>query len=152
MSEPSGDNMLKIFVGNLPFSSTNEDLLNLFSQFGEIQGINIRKDPKTHNPRGFAFITFTSEDYAREAIAGSLSLGGRALTISAATLRGTTSDVKSPSEDDSWKTAPPPSKSKSAIKSSSSNGSGSSGRGPSAKQGAQRRTWDEWAGPVAKKT
>lgn len=140
MTEATTDNMLKIFVGNLPFSATSDDLQKLFSCCGDIQGINIRKDPKTHNPRGFAFVTFTSEDAALSAIASKHGFlyGGRALTVCPATLRGAAATSKQQSTDDSWKTAPiPRGKGKSHKKAASS------------KDGPQRRSWVEWAGPKA---
>ncbi|KAJ1417036.1 hypothetical protein B484DRAFT_305050, partial [Ochromonadaceae sp. CCMP2298] len=81
----------KVFVGNLPFKITKNDLEALFSRFGTVIGINIREDRTTGKPKGFGFVTFDSDEPAAAAIASmhGYSLEGRPLTVNAATLRGT---------------------------------------------------------------
>ncbi len=46
----------KMYVGNLPFNSTEEDIQNLFSQFGEVESVNLITDRETGRSRGFAFV------------------------------------------------------------------------------------------------
>ncbi|HMB31217.1 MAG TPA: RNA-binding protein [Desulfohalobiaceae bacterium] len=46
----------KMYIGNLPFQSTKEDIQNLFSQFGEVESINLITDRETGRSRGFAFV------------------------------------------------------------------------------------------------
>ena len=99
-------NECKVFVGNLPFSVRSSDLEELFHPFGDIIGVNIREDRATGRPRGFAFVTFSSESSAQESIhsLNGSEYNGRVLTVSLATLRGSENQK---SLDESWKTAPP---------------------------------------------
>lgn len=46
----------KMYVGNLPFQSTEDDIQNLFSQFGEVESVNLITDRETGRSRGFAFV------------------------------------------------------------------------------------------------
>jgi RNA recognition motif-containing protein len=46
----------KMYVGNLPFQSTEDDIQNLFSQFGEVESVNLIIDRETGRSRGFAFV------------------------------------------------------------------------------------------------
>ena len=110
------ENHSKVFVGNLPFKTSNADLEALFRPYGEIIGVSIRKDRVTNKPKGFAFVSFSSLDAAPSAIAGlhGQSFQGRPLTVSAAEKRGTAQregDGDEPKADTSWKTVPtlPPS-------------------------------------------
>ena len=48
----------KIYVGNLPFSTTEEELQNEFSTFGEVEDVRIIMDRETNRSKGFGFITF----------------------------------------------------------------------------------------------
>jgi len=86
----SEHNHSKIFVGNLPFKCTNEDLEALFGRYGPIIGVSIRKDRKTNKPKGFAFVSFASPESGPEAIRSMQGhvFGGRALTVNAADKRG----------------------------------------------------------------
>jgi len=56
-----GENTLRIFVGNLPFSVNESDLTSLFEPFGEVQSIQIMTDRDTGKPRGFGFVEMPSE-------------------------------------------------------------------------------------------
>ncbi len=58
----------KIYVTNLPYSTTELDLENLFSKFGEISDISIPKDFNTGNSRGFAFIEFEKKNSVKKAL------------------------------------------------------------------------------------
>lgn len=106
----------KIFVGNLPFTASKLDLMEIFSPFGSIKGINIRKDRNTDKSRGFAFVTLDSADAAIAAIEGvhGKSMDGRVLTVKSALARGQNisktlgnSAAIEEEDDSSWATAPP---------------------------------------------
>ena len=76
----------KIYVGNLPFSSTEEDLDALFRRHGTVASVNVITDRETGRPRGFAFVEMESEseaDAAIRALDGS-SQGGRDIRVNEA--------------------------------------------------------------------
>ena len=54
----------KLFVGNLPFSSSEESVRALFSQYGEVISVKIPTDQMTGRPRGFAFVEMENADTA----------------------------------------------------------------------------------------
>ena len=58
---------MKLFVGNLSFDATDNDLMDLFGTHGEIEDIYIAKDRDSGRPRGFAFVTFTDKEAAKAA-------------------------------------------------------------------------------------
>ena len=58
-----------LFVGNLPYSVTDESLTQLFSQYGNLVSANVIKDKYTGRSRGFAFVEMTTEEEAQKAIA-----------------------------------------------------------------------------------
>lgn len=62
------ENKKKIFVGNLPFSMTQDGLQSLFSEFGEITQISLITDRMTGRSKGFAFVEFAEESAAQAAI------------------------------------------------------------------------------------
>ncbi len=79
---------MKIYVGNIPFSMDEEGLRSLFSEFGEINTLNVIMDRDTGRPRGFAFVEMSDED-AKKAI-GALherEVGGRKLNVNEARAR-----------------------------------------------------------------
>ena len=78
--------MSNIFVGNLSFQTTQEDLLATFSQFGNVERVNIVTDRDTGQPRGFAFVEMTNAQDAQTAIAqlNGAELNGRALNVNEA--------------------------------------------------------------------
>jgi RNA recognition motif-containing protein len=78
----------KIYVGNLPFSSTEADLKDVFGRHGAVESVNIITDRETGRPRGFAFIEMeeTNADDAIRALDGS-DLGGRSIKVNAAQAR-----------------------------------------------------------------
>jgi RNA recognition motif-containing protein len=75
----------KMYVGNLPFSSTEDDLRDLFSQYGEVQSANIIYDRETGRSRGFGVVEMAEEsaDSAIEALNGN-EFGGRTLRVNEA--------------------------------------------------------------------
>lgn len=78
-----------IYVGNLPWSTTEEALAETFSQFGPVQSCRIVTDRETGRSRGFGFVEVNDEDAERIiAAAQGLTLGGRVLTVNEARERG----------------------------------------------------------------
>ena len=66
----------KIYVGNLSYKVTEDDLKDLFAEFGTVTEINVITDRETGRPRGFAFVEMDSDDEATKAIN---SLNGKEL-------------------------------------------------------------------------
>lgn len=76
----------KIYVGNFPYSVDESQLRDLFSPYGEIETLAMIMDRDTGRPKGFAFITFSSQQGAEKALAlNGKDLGGRPLKVSMAT-------------------------------------------------------------------
>lgn len=75
----------RIYVGNLPFSATEEEVSELFSQYGEVIACNLLIDRETGRPRGFGFVEMEDEP-ARHAIAtlDGQDFGGRQLRVNEA--------------------------------------------------------------------
>jgi cold-inducible RNA-binding protein len=61
------DSTNKVYVGNIPFSITEQELQDFFKDCGEIVQVNVVKDRDTGRPRGFAFVTFASAEGAESA-------------------------------------------------------------------------------------
>ncbi len=81
--------MKKIYVGNLPFSVTEEELEGVFAQYGEVISVKLITDRDTGRPRGFGFVEMEDDGF-EEAVSeldGS-DLGGRQLKVSEARPRG----------------------------------------------------------------
>jgi RNA recognition motif-containing protein len=76
----------KLFVGNLSFNVTENDLQDAFAAFGTVTEVNLMMDRATNRPRGFAFVSMASKDEADKAIQGmnGKQLDGRALTVNEA--------------------------------------------------------------------
>ena len=76
----------KLFVGNLSFDTTENDLQDAFAAHGTVTETNLMMDRTTNRPRGFAFVTMSSPEEAQKAIAAlnGAQLGGRALTVNVA--------------------------------------------------------------------
>jgi RNA recognition motif-containing protein len=75
-----------IYVGNLPFSTTETELRELFEQFGAVQRASVVMDRETNRPRGFGFVEMTVDaegDAAIEALDGQ-DHGGRSLRVNEA--------------------------------------------------------------------
>lgn len=79
----------KLFVGNLEFSTTREQLDTLFSEVGTIVDLFLPSDRATGKPRGFAFVEFASETEANAAIQkfDGYELNGRSLRVNPAEAR-----------------------------------------------------------------
>ena len=80
---------MDIFVGNLTFTTTEEELAQLFHPYGEIARVRIMTDRETGRSRGFGFVEMPNGSEAQAAIAGlnGTSLGGRPLTVNEARQR-----------------------------------------------------------------
>ncbi len=58
----------KIYIGNLTYNATEDDLRSAFEGFGQINGIKIPFDREHNRPRGFAFVEFASPEHAQAAL------------------------------------------------------------------------------------
>ena len=76
----------KLFVGNLSFNTTENDLQDAFAAHGTVTETNLMMDRVSGRPRGFGFVTMSSPEEAQKAIAAlnGSQLGGRALTVNVA--------------------------------------------------------------------
>ena len=76
----------KLYVGNLPYETTESDLQVLFAAAGEVSTINVVRDRATGQPRGFAFVEMIDAASAQRAITqfDRHELGGRSLTVNEA--------------------------------------------------------------------
>jgi len=76
----------KLFVGNLSFNTTENDLQDAFAAHGTVTEANLMMDRATGRPRGFAFITMSSPEEAQKAIdaLNGVALDGRNLTVNEA--------------------------------------------------------------------
>ncbi len=77
--------MTKLYVGNLPFTATEDSVRELFSQFGTVEKISLISDRDTGRPRGFGFVEMSSTDAARamQALDGK-DFEGRTLSVNEA--------------------------------------------------------------------
>lgn len=78
--------MKKLYVGNLPFSATENDLESIFAQYGKLDSLTIVRDRESGQPRGFAFVEYGDDAAAEAAIAATngMQVGGRALMVNEA--------------------------------------------------------------------
>lgn len=78
--------MYKLFVGGLPFSTTDDELSAAFAPFGTVASAKVITDRETGRSRGFAFVEFESADEGKAAQAGldGKDLGGRTIHVSEA--------------------------------------------------------------------
>lgn len=76
----------KIFVGNLSFNMTDQDISQAFAEFGEITEAVLIKDKMSGRSKGFGFVTFKDEASAAKAVAAmnGKDMQGRALTVNEA--------------------------------------------------------------------
>ena len=77
--------MTTIYVGNLPFSATEDDVRALFEKHGSVESVKLINDRETGRPRGFGFVEMSSSD-AQTAIAqvNGFNMGGRPLRVNEA--------------------------------------------------------------------
>jgi RNA recognition motif-containing protein len=76
----------KLFVGNLSFDITENDLQDAFAAHGTVTETNLMMDRMTNRPRGFGFVTMSTDEEAQKAIdaLNGKDMGGRALTVNVA--------------------------------------------------------------------
>ena len=76
----------KLYVGNLSFKTTEDELRNAFGQFGSVTDVYVAMDKMTGRPRGFAFVTMGTPEEAKAATEkmNGTDLGGRQLTVNEA--------------------------------------------------------------------
>src|ERR1019366_2674239 len=76
----------KLFVGNLSFNTTENDLNDAFAAFGTVTETNLMMDRMTNRPRGLGFVTMSTPEEAQKAIEGmnGKEMDGRALTVNIA--------------------------------------------------------------------
>ena len=76
----------KLYVGNLPYSTTEQDLEALFAGAGAVESVNVMRDMATGRARGFAFVEMASDEDAAQAITmlNDRDFGGRNLTVNEA--------------------------------------------------------------------
>lgn len=77
---------MNIYVGNLPWETTEEELRHLFEEHGPVDKVQIIVDRETGNSRGFGFVEMSSHDHSKSAIEAlnGLDLGGRELKVNEA--------------------------------------------------------------------
>jgi RNA recognition motif-containing protein len=77
---------MKLYVGNLSFNTTQQDLEQLFGEIGTVESTNIIEDRDTGRSRGFAFVEMSSKEEGQNAIAqlNGKEIDGRSLTVNEA--------------------------------------------------------------------
>ena len=77
---------MNIFVGNLPFSASEDEVRDLFEAYGAVDSVNLITDRETGRPRGFGFVEMPDSGEAKAAIEGlnGTNMGGRPLNINEA--------------------------------------------------------------------
>ena len=76
----------KLYVGNLPYDTSDQDLQSLFAAAGTVDSVNVMRDMATGRARGFAFVEMGTDEEAQAAISqfNDYQLGGRNLTVNEA--------------------------------------------------------------------
>lgn len=85
---------MNIYVGNLPYSTTDDDLRNAFGEHGEVTSANVISDKFTGQSKGFGFVEMADNSAADAAIKAlnETSMGGRNIKVNEARPRGERSD------------------------------------------------------------
>ena len=76
----------KVYVGGLAYSVNDDDLNDLFTEYGSVQSATVVKDRETNNSRGFGFVEMSTQEEAEKAIQAlnGKDLQGRSLTVNVA--------------------------------------------------------------------
>jgi cold-inducible RNA-binding protein len=76
----------KLYVGNIPYDTNEDDLQNLFAQAGAVESVSVMRDRETGRARGFAFVEMVTDEDAQKAISqlNEQPFGGRRLTVNEA--------------------------------------------------------------------
>jgi RNA recognition motif-containing protein len=82
--------MMNIYVGNLPYSATEDELRTAFAAFGEVSSVNLISDKFSGQSKGFAFVEMAENSAADAAIKGlnDTAMGGRNIKVNQAKPRG----------------------------------------------------------------
>jgi RNA recognition motif-containing protein len=77
---------MKLYVGNLAFQTTSDELQNLFAQAGTVESVSLIEDRETGRSRGFGFVEMSSKEEGAAAIQqfNGKDMGGRALNVNEA--------------------------------------------------------------------
>src|SRR4249919_3238032 len=80
------DRMKNIYVGNLDFNVTEDELRQAFAAYGQVENVTVLKDRDTGQPRGFGFVEMANDEEAEKAISAmnGYQLGSRALNVNEA--------------------------------------------------------------------
>lgn len=78
--------MKKLYVGNLPFSATEDEVRSMFERHGSVLSVNLINDRETGRPRGFGFVEMENGEEADAAISefDQSEMGGRTLNVNEA--------------------------------------------------------------------
>lgn len=78
--------MKNIYVGNLSYTASEDDIRDAFSQFGEVSRVSVIMDRETGRSRGFAFVEMPNDDEATQAIDGvnDMEIAGRSVRVNEA--------------------------------------------------------------------
>jgi RNA recognition motif-containing protein len=76
----------KLYVGNFPYTTNEQDLQDLFASAGNVDSVNVMRDMATGRARGFAFVEMATDEEAQQAISmlNDKDFGGRNLTVNEA--------------------------------------------------------------------
>ena len=76
----------RLYVGNLPYTTGEAELQDLFSKAGTVESVRVMRDAATGRARGFAFVEMATDEEAKKAAAefNQYQMGGRALTVNEA--------------------------------------------------------------------
>ena len=76
----------RLYVGNLPYSTGEAELQELFSKAGNVESVRVMRDAATGRARGFAFVEMSTDEEAQKAASefNQFQMGGRALTVNEA--------------------------------------------------------------------
>ena len=76
----------KLYVGNIPFSATEDELRGVFERFGKVASVNVITDRETGRPRGFAFVEMDEAGDAESAVRSldGSDMGGRSIRVNEA--------------------------------------------------------------------
>ena len=95
---------MKIYIGNMSYDTTEDQVRQAFKRFGEVTSVNLISDRDTGRPKGFGFVEMSRDEEARAAIAGlnSTDIGGRTVNVNEARPREGGGGGRSNHSNRSW--------------------------------------------------
>ena len=77
---------MRLYIGNLPYSATDEQLRSVFGEYGDLNSVTVIIDRETGRSRGFGFVEFASDEDARNAMSAldNTDMDGRSLRVNEA--------------------------------------------------------------------